>query len=79
MEWFNLLQWPAMATNVIAAWLIASTQKIRRQFGFWCFLAGNLLWGFWGWHEQAWAIVVLQIFLAGLNIRGVNKNENKNN
>jgi hypothetical protein len=75
MEWLDTLQWPAMLTNVIAAWLIASRQKVRRQFGFWCFFAGNLLWGVWGWYEHAWALAVLQICLAALNIRGVNKNE----
>jgi hypothetical protein len=43
--------------------------------GFWCFLASNLLWIVWGWHDGAYALIGLQFFLAALNIRGVRKNE----
>jgi len=78
MEWLDFLQWPAMATTVVAAWLIASQRKVRRVIGFWCFLASNFLWGIWGWHDRAWAMVILQICLAGLNIRGVQKNDDGN-
>jgi hypothetical protein len=78
MEWLDFLQWPAMATTVVAAWLIASQRKVRREIGFWCFLSSNLLWGIWGWHDRAWAMVILQICLAGLNIRGVKKNDDGN-
>ena len=42
------------------------------------FLAGNILWVIWGWHAQAWAMVVLQVCLVGLNVRGVKKNEDDN-
>ena len=73
MEILPLLQWPAMLATVIAAWLIASRSKRRRAVGFWCFLAGNALWIAWGWHAQAYALVVMQVALAGLNIRGVKK------
>jgi hypothetical protein len=41
----------------------------------WLYLASNLLWVVWGWHDRAWALVGLQFFLAALNIRGVLKNE----
>ena len=78
MEWLDFLQWPAMVSTVVAAWLIASQRKVRRVIGFWCFLASNLLWGIWGWHDRAWAMVVLQVCLAGLNIRGVKKNDDGN-
>jgi hypothetical protein len=71
----DLLQWPAMATTVVAAWLVASRSAHRRAVGFWCFLASNVLWVVWGWHDRAWALVGLQFFLAALNIRGVRKNE----
>ena len=78
LNWFDLLQWPAMVTNVLAAWLIASQRELRRKIGFYCFLAGNILWVIWGWHAQAWAMVVLQVCLVGLNIRGVKKNDDTN-
>jgi hypothetical protein len=71
----DLLQWPAMVTSVTAAWLVAAQSKTRRQHGFWWFLASNILWIAWGWHAHAWALIVLQIALAILNIRGLRKNE----
>jgi hypothetical protein len=75
MDILDLLQWPAMAITVIAAWLVASRSPHKRAVGFWCFLAGNVLWTAWGFHDGAWALVGLQFFLAALNIRGVYKNE----
>lgn len=75
MDMLDLLQWPAMVTTVAAAWLVASRSPHKRAVGFWCFLASNLLWVVWGWHDRAWALVGLQFFLAALNIRGVYKNE----
>ena len=75
MDWLDLLQWPAMAVTVLAAWLVASTHKRRRRFGFWTFLASNALWAVWGWHSSAWALVALQVCLAALNMRGVKKQE----
>jgi hypothetical protein len=47
----------------------------RWQRGFWIFLASNVLWIVWGWHDRAYALVVLQVGLALLNIRGVSKND----
>ncbi|MBA1263849.1 hypothetical protein ACYCFC_16830 [Stutzerimonas sp. NM35] len=75
MDWFDLLQWPAMVVTVVAAWLIGSLRPGRRTTGFWCFLASNLLWVIWGWHAGAWALIVLQVCLALMNIRGVKKND----
>lgn len=74
-EWLDLLQWPAMVATVLAAWLVASSHKTRRNVGFWVFLASNLLWGLWGWHDGAYALMALQLALAALNIRGVSKTE----
>lgn len=74
-EWIDLLQWPAMLATVLAAWLVASTRKHRRTIGFWVFLASNILWGVWGWHDGAYALIALQAALAALNIRGVFKTE----
>jgi hypothetical protein len=75
MDILDLLQWPAMAVTVAAAWLIASRSAHKRAIGFWCFLASNVLWVVWGFHDRAWALVGLQFCLAALNIRGVYKNE----
>ncbi len=75
MDYFALLQWPAMAVTIVAAWLVAAQNKPGREIGFWLFLAGNALWTIWGLHDGAYALIVLQIALAALNIRGAVKNE----
>lgn len=74
MNWLNALQWPAMLVTVIAAWLVASQRKFKRNWGFWLFLLSNALWIAWGVHDGAYALIVLQVFLALLNIRGALKN-----
>jgi len=71
----DLLQWPAMVITLTAAWLVASLRKRRRQWGFWCFIAGNVLWVIWGLHDGAYALVALQIGLFLLNLRGARKND----
>jgi hypothetical protein len=78
MDWLDLVQWPAMAVTVLAAWLVASNSKRRRQVGFWAFIVSNVLWVAWGWHTDAYALIALQICLAALNIRGVKKAEPAN-
>jgi hypothetical protein len=75
MDYLDLLQWPAMVVTVVAAWLVASRSARKRAVGFWCFLASNVLWVVWGFHDGAWALVGLQFCLAALNFRGVYKNE----
>ena len=75
MDYLDLVQWPAMVVTVLAAWLVASRSARKRAIGFWCFLASNVLWVVWGFHDHAWALVGLQFCLAALNIRGVLKNE----
>ena len=64
-----------MLVTVLAAWLVASQSKRRRSAGFWCFLVSNVLWIAWGWHDGAHALIVLQVALAVLNIRGAWKND----
>ena len=71
----DLLQWPAMVVTIAAAWLVASRQKRKRTIGFWVFLLSNILWSVWGWYQQAYALVLLQIFLAATNVRGVYRND----
>lgn len=76
MEAFlDLLQWPAMVVTVAAAYLIGSTLKWRRNTGFWLFLTSNVLWVVWGMYANAYALVVLQVCLAAMNIRGVSKTQ----
>jgi hypothetical protein len=71
----DLLQWPAMAASLAAAYLVASNRKPRRNAGFWVFLASNVLWIAWGLHDSAYALIALQVGLAVLNIRGVRKTD----
>ncbi|MEO7241568.1 MAG: hypothetical protein ABIW85_01545 [Variovorax sp.] len=73
MDWLDLLQWPAFAASVAAAWLVASDSERLRFIGFWVFLASNALWIGWGWPSQAWALVALQVCLAVMNVRGLKK------
>lgn len=74
MDWLDAIQWPAMVVTVVAAWLIASQRKFKRNWGFWLFLLSNLLWIAWGAHDRAYALIFLQLCLAFLNIRGAIKN-----
>lgn len=75
VDWMQHLQWPAMAVTLLSAYLVAAQSKTQRQWGFWVFLLSNVLWVAWGWHDRAYALIVLQFGLAALNIRGVAKNE----
>lgn len=75
IDYLHELQWPAMFVTVLAAWLIASQARRKREVGFWFFLLSNILWIIWGWNSNAYALVMLQFALAFLNFRGVYKNE----
>lgn len=70
----DLVQWPAMAVTVIASWFVASGRSGRRRVGFWVFLLSNVLWVVWGAHAHAYALIVLQLCLALMNIRGEKRN-----
>lgn len=72
--WLDALQWPAMLVTVISAWLVGSRTARKRNWGFWLFLSSNVLWIVWGWHDGAFALVLLQVALAVINIRGAAKN-----
>ncbi|MBA1213323.1 MULTISPECIES: hypothetical protein [Pseudomonas] len=74
MEALDLLQWPAMAITLLAAWLVASQRQGRRNLGFWVFLLSNALWIAWGLQAEAYALIVLQLGLAAMNLRGVRRN-----
>jgi len=70
----DLIQWPAMVVTVLAAWLVGSRSKRRRGIGFWVFLASNVLWIVWGVPAHAYALIVLQVALAAMNMRGASRN-----
>lgn len=69
------LQWPAMIITLFSTWCVASQTKKVRWFGFFSFIISNFLWVLWALHTEAYAIIVLQIGLLLLNIRGIVKNE----
>lgn len=71
----NAVQWPAMAITLLATWLVASSSERRRGWGFWCFIASNVLWVVWGLHAGAHALIALQFGLLVLNLRGAKKSE----
>ena len=73
MNAIDLLQWPATAATIGAAWLVASESSLRRNVGFWIFLLSNALWIVWAVHAAAPALIVLQLGLAAMNIRGAIK------
>jgi hypothetical protein len=75
MDLMNLVQWPAMVVTVVASWLVASSHEGKRNAGFWIFLLSNALWIAWGLYSGAVALVVLQVCLAAMNIRGAKKTE----
>jgi hypothetical protein len=74
MTLLDLSQWPAMLITVIAAYFVASTHARRRRVGFWLYLLSNVLWVIWGVHSKAYALILLQLCLAGMNVRGERKN-----
>jgi hypothetical protein len=74
MDLVNAIQWPAMLVTVLAAWMVASQRKFKRNWGFWLFLLSNVLWIVWGLHDRAFALIFLQLCLAFLNVRGAMKN-----
>lgn len=73
MDTWGLVQWPAMVVTVYASWLVASKRESRRNAGFWWFLTSNVLWIAWGVHDGAYALIVLQLALAVMNLRGMRK------
>ncbi|MEM5275819.1 hypothetical protein VSR17_12350 [Cupriavidus taiwanensis] len=70
-QWLEAAQWPAMVVTVVATWLVGSRSIARRRAGFWVFLASNVLWIAWGWHGDAHALIVLQLALIAMNLRGM--------
>ena len=74
-EFIDFLQWPAMAVTLLASYMIGSKRPQRRVLGFCCFILSNILWIVWGWQDEAWALILLQVALMVTNTRGIIKNE----
>jgi len=71
----DLLQWPAMAVTLVAAFLVGARHAKKRVVGFWTFILSNVLWIVWGVHDEAWALIALQAGLAAMNVRAIVRNE----
>jgi hypothetical protein len=71
----DLLQWPAMAVTLVAAFLVGARHAKKRVVGFWTFILSNVLWIVWGVHDEAWALIALQAGLAAMNVRAIFRNE----
>ena len=69
------LEWPAMLITLAAAWWLGSKKPEKRIFAFSLLIAGNLMWIAWGWGDDAWALIALNVGLMGLNVRAIMKNE----
>lgn len=76
-EFFALLEWPAMAVSLAAAWWMGSTKAKKRIVAFVLLIVGNLMWIGWGWGEAAWALIALNVGLMALNVRAIFKNEDE--
>ena len=77
MDWdtlVDLLQWPAMAVTLCAAYLVGARHARRRTFGFYTFIVSNLLWIVWGVNDEAWALIALQAGLLAMNVRAIIRN-----
>jgi len=74
-DFIDLLQWPAMAVTLVAAYLVGARHARRRIIGFWTFILSNVLWVAWGLHDGAWALISLQAGLFAMNVRGIFRNE----
>lgn len=74
MTVLDAVQWPAMVVTLLAAWLVASKKRRRRYWGFGIFMLSNALWILWGWHTSSYALIVLQVGLFFMNVRGARDN-----
>lgn len=74
MDFLDLIQWPAMAATLLAAWMVGLESKWDRRWGFAVFVASNVLWIVWGLHDRAYALIALQVGLFALNVHNIRRN-----
>jgi hypothetical protein len=60
--------------TLCAAFLGGARHARRRTFGFYTFILSNLLWIAWGVHDEAWALITLQLGLLAMNVRAIFRN-----
>jgi hypothetical protein len=53
MDLLALLEWPAMAISLAAAWWMGSRKPGKRIVAFCMLIVGKLKWIAWGWGEDA--------------------------
>jgi len=53
-----------------------SQRAYRRMIAFWGFITSNAHWVIWGFHADAYALILLECILLGMNARGFRKNLN---
>jgi hypothetical protein len=70
----DFLQWPAMAVTLCAAFLVGARHARRRTFGFYACILSNKLSIAWGLHDEAWALIALQVGLLAMNVRAIFRN-----
>jgi len=75
LDLIDWVQWPAMAVTLISAGFMGSQRPRQRVIAFWGFIFSNALWVAWGWHTNAFGLVVLEYILLGMNARGFRKNQ----
>ena len=63
-----------MLVTVICAWFIGSQRPRRRMLACWGFILSNVLWVAWGLYANAYALILLECVLLGMNARGFRKN-----
>ena len=76
-EFFALLEWPAMGITLASAWWMGSTRAKKRIVAFVMLIIGNLMWIAWGYGDEAWALIALNVGLMVLNVRAILKNEHE--
>lgn len=70
-----LLEWPAMAISLVAAYLLGSINPTKRIVAFVMLIIGNVMWIGWGCGSDAMALIALNVGLMVLNVRAIFKNE----
>lgn len=74
-DWLDYVQWPAMAVTIAATYLVGSKGATQHKIGFWLFLLSNVLWIAWGLYAAAWALLLLQVALGMMNVRGAKESK----
>lgn len=64
-----------MVVTLLAAWLMTFRNARRRLWAFRLFVLSNVLWIAWGLVSQAYSLVLLQIGLFLINLKGVEELE----